>query len=158
VVVAALIGGSLVYVFDAGMKAGSSHPTETVNLINTASQTLGAGVTNAVVADFTPPSGSTNIYLDGWVNVTTCSTGGNCLALVEVMTPTAWSNLQGGSTVTVVWCYSVSSTCTGLQYNDVTTGSDLTGYAGTALVLVVFNSDTVFSQTIQADVNLVYNS
>lgn len=157
VVAVALIGAGVgAYVLS---QAASSAKTTTYseNLINTGSQSLGAGTGNAEVVSFSIPSGATSAHVTGWMNVTTCSTGGNCLAYVYVITPLNWSNLLGGGDVYVVWCYTTGTTCESLQYNDISTG-DLSAYAGQTLDLVFYNTDTVFSQTYSADVTLTYST
>lgn len=134
---------------------GSSPQPVTQSLVNTPSGTLGAGTNSAVVLPVSIPSGATAAEVLGWFNVTQCSAGGNCNAYLWIITPTNWANYKSGGSVLVVWCYTTSTTCSAVQDTAVD-ATGLSGYAGSALDLVMFNTDLTFSQTYSADISLVY--
>jgi hypothetical protein len=136
---------------------GSGATPQSENLVNSQGATLGPGTGDASVIPFTVPSGVTSASVIGWLNVTTCSGSGNCNAYAFVITPTSWANYVSGGSVSVIWCYTTSSTCSPLQYTSIL-ATGLSAYAGTSLDLVFFNTDTLFSQTYTASAFLIYTT
>ena len=138
----------------SGGGGGSPQPV-TENLVNTQSGTLGAGTGSAVVIPVSIPAGVSAAEVTGWFNITGCSGSGNCNAYAWVITSTDCANYKSRGSVSEIWCYTTSTTCSAVQYT-VIDAVGLSGYAGTTLDLVLFNTDLLFSQTYSAYANLVY--
>lgn len=137
--------------------SGPKTATYTQNLINTNGQSFGPGLTNAAVISFTIPSTAIHAWVNGTFAVTGCTALGNyCLANVNILTPSAWSNLQSGGTVNVIWCVSVGSNSCQAEQNVQISTPDLVGYAGQTLDLVLYSNATTESQSFSADVNFIY--
>jgi hypothetical protein len=121
-------------------------------LLNTSSQTLGAGPSSAWVVPIVIPGSAVSTWMNGTVHVTVCSLGGNCLAYVEVLDVQDETNLTQGKAVSnPIWCSSVNGTCQAAQ--SVGFNVDLSGIQGQTVYLVVYNSDLVWSQQVTAHVS-----
>ncbi len=117
--------------------------------INATNQTLGPGGSHAWVAPVTVPTTAASAWLNGTVRVTGCSLSGNCRAFAEVLSVSDMTNLTKGGTVSnPVWCSGTGGNCTGVE--NVSFSVALQPYAGETLYFVVYNSDTVWSQTVSA--------
>ncbi len=141
----------------AASSPGSSSASPLVtNLIDTPSRTIGAGPAKGILLTVTVPPGSTDVHLSGWVNVTKCGSDGNCYVNVDLLTPANWSGYLQGLDVGFVWCSGPS--CNGYQNNSVATPDLSSAADGTTLDLAIFNTDIIFGQTVQANVDLVYTT
>jgi hypothetical protein len=134
----------------------TAYHTETIT--KTSGGAIGAGPSAASVYPFTVPSNALSANVQGNLSVTTCSSSGNCLAFIGVITASQWSNYVAGGTATFLYCYvGLGSTCTAEQNVQMQSGN-LTGEAGQSLDVVVWNSDTLFSQQGTWDAELHYTT
>jgi hypothetical protein len=113
-------------------------------VVNTADQPVGPGFAEEGQYNFTVPRNATSAWLNGSFAVSGC--GANlyyCFAYVELLTPAAWGQIQGGTSpgtgAPVVWCHESGGTCLPQTSGTIASGDLIpAGYAGQPLVLAVY--------------------
>jgi hypothetical protein len=116
-------------------------------VLNASNQTLGAGSASAWVVPITVPATALTAWVNGTVNVTGCSLGGNCAAYVEILNVHDETNLTHGNAITnPIWCHEVNGTCQSNRTTDLAV--DLSEFPGQTVYLVVFNDDLVWTQVV----------
>jgi hypothetical protein len=118
-------------------------------VLNASRQNLGAGESKAWIDPISIPSTAVSAWIYGTTNVTGCSLGGNCAAFVEILNVHDETNLTLGNAITnPIWCPTVNGSC---EANRTTNFEvNLVGLQGETVYLVVFNTDLLWSQTVDA--------
>jgi PKD repeat protein len=134
---------------DAGVMVTVQPDHAKTTVLNASHQTLGAGESKAWIDPIAIPSTAMSAWINGTTNVTGCSLGGNCGAYVEILNIHDETNLTLGDAITnPIWCPTVNGSC---QANRTTNFSvNLVGWQGQTVYLVVFNTDLIWSQTVDA--------
>jgi PKD domain len=133
--------------------AGAAVTVEPVHaqtmVLNASHQALGAGESKAWIDPISVPATAESAWVYGTTNVTGCSLGGNCGAFVEILNVHDETNLTRGDAITdPIWCPTVNASC---QANRTTNFAvNLVGLPGQTVYLVVFNTDLLWSQTVDA--------
>jgi hypothetical protein len=135
----------------AGVMVTVAPVQEQLMLLNASDQSLGAGETKAWIVPISIPSTSVSALIYGTTNVTGCSLGGNCGVFVEVLNAHDEANLTSGNPITnPIWCHQQNGSCRANRTTNLSVNLDR--LPGETVYLAIFNTDTLWSQSVSANV------
>jgi hypothetical protein len=138
----------------AGVTVNVAPVNEQVMILNATGQTLGPGESKAWIMPISVPSTEVSAWVTGATNVTGCSLGGNCAAFVEILNVHDETNLTVGDAVTnPIWCFEQNGSCHANRTTELNVNLDR--FPGQTVYLVLFNTDLLWSQSVNAKVWLV---